>query len=157
MPRMLEASKLVWLAAYYSGSERLSGLLLDCRAFGRQAGASGRVGDYLGFPTGITGMALMARAYNQAQKFGVETAVPDEVSGLEAEDDLAPQRVVLRLCNNERVSARSLVIASGARYRRLSIPDLEAFEGASVHYWASPLEAKLCARQEVALVGAGNS
>jgi len=102
-------------------------------------------------------MALMARAYNQAQKFGVEMAVPDEVTGLQAEDDFAPRRVVLTLSNNERVSARSLVIASGARYRRLSIPNLEAFEGASVHYWASPLEAKLCAGQEVALVGAGNS
>jgi thioredoxin reductase (NADPH) len=102
-------------------------------------------------------MALMARAYNQAQKFGVEIAIPDEVKGLDADDDLPPRRVVLRLSNNERVSARSLVIASGARYRRLPIPNLEAFEGASVHYWASPLEAKLCAGQEVALVGAGNS
>jgi thioredoxin reductase (NADPH) len=144
-------------AAVYAGSEGLSVLVLDCRAFGGQAGASARIENYLGFPTGITGMALMARAYNQAQKFGVEMAVPDEVAGLEAEDDLAPRRVVVRLSNNERVSARSLVIASGARYRRLSIPNLEAFEGASVHYWASPLEAKLCARQEVALVGAGNS
>jgi thioredoxin reductase (NADPH) len=144
-------------AAVYAGSEGLSVLVLDCRAFGGQAGASARIENYLGFPTGITGMALMARAYNQAQKFGVEMAVPDEVAGLEAEDDLAPRRVVVRLSNNERVSARSLVIASGARYRRLSISNLEAFEGASVHYWASPLEAKLCARQEVALVGAGNS
>ena len=144
-------------AAVYAGSEGLSVLVLDCRAFGGQAGASARIENYLGFPTGITGMALMARAYNQAQKFGVEMAVPDEVASLEAEDDLAPRRVVVRLSNNERVSARSLVIASGARYRRLSIPNLEAFEGASVHYWASPLEAKLCARQEVALVGAGNS
>src|SRR5262245_28588597 len=144
-------------AAVYAGSEGLSVLVLDCRAFGGQAGASARIENYLGFPTGITGMALMARAYNQAQKFGVEMAVPDEAAGLEAEDDLAPRRVVVRLSNNERVSARSLVIASGARYRRLSIPNLEAFEGASVHYWASPLEAKLCARQEVALVGAGNS
>jgi thioredoxin reductase (NADPH) len=143
--------------AVYAGSEGLSVLVLDCRAFGGQAGASARIENYLGFPTGITGMALMARAYNQAQKFGVEIAIPDEVTGLDVEDDLAPRRVVLRMSNNERVSARSLVIASGARYRRLSIPNLEAFEGASVHYWASPLEAKLCAGQEVALVGAGNS
>ena len=142
-------------AAVYAGSEGLSVLVLDCRAFGGQAGASARIENYLGFPTGITGMALMARAYNQAQKFGVEMAVPDEVAGLEAEDDIAPRRVVLRLSNNERVRARSLVIASGARYRRLSIPNLEGFEGASVHYWASPLEAKLCAGQEVALVGGG--
>jgi len=144
-------------AAVYAGSEGLSVLVLDCRAFGGQAGASARIENYLGFPTGITGMALMARAYNQAQKFGVEMAVPDEVAGLQAEDDFAPRRLVLRLSNNERVSARSLVIASGARYRRLAISNLEGFEGASVHYWASPLEAKLCAGQEVALVGGGNS
>jgi len=144
-------------AAVYAGSEGLSVLVLDCRAFGGQAGASARIENYLGFPTGIAGMALMARAYNQAQKFGVEMAIPDEVTGLDAADDLAPQRIALTLSSNERVSARSLVIASGARYRRLSIPNLEAFEGASVHYWASPLEARLCAGQEVALVGAGNS
>jgi thioredoxin reductase (NADPH) len=144
-------------AAVYGGSEGLSVLVLDCRAFGGQAGASARIENYLGFPTGITGMALMARAFNQAQKFGVEMAIPDEVTGLDFEDGLAGPRVVLKLSNNERVSARALVIASGARYRQLPIPDLEAFEAASVHYWASPLEAKLCAGQEVALVGGGNS
>jgi thioredoxin reductase (NADPH) len=100
-------------------------------------------------------MALMARAYNQAQKFGAEMAVPAEVTGLEAEDH--DGRFVLRLSHDERVGARAIVIASGARYRRLDVANLEAFEAASVHYWASPLEAKLCATQEVALVGAGNS
>ena len=144
-------------AAVYAASEGLSVLVLDCRAFGGQAGASARIENYLGFPTGITGMALMARAYNQAQKFGVEMAIPDEVIGLEALRDATEGRFVLKLSNNERVSARSIVIASGARYRRLAVDGLEIFEGASVHYWASPLEAKLCAGQEVALVGAGNS
>src|ERR1700674_5331750 len=144
-------------AAVYAGSEGLSVLVLDCRAFGGQAGASARIENYLGFPTGITGMALMARAYNQAQKFGVEMAIPDEVTGLQAPSDSNAGRFVLRLLNGERVSARSVVIASGARYRRLAVENLESFEGASVHYWASPLEAKLCAGQEVALVGAGNS
>jgi thioredoxin reductase (NADPH) len=144
-------------AAVYAGSEGFSVLVLDCRAFGGQAGASARIENYLGFPTGITGMALMARAYNQAQKFGVEMAIPDEAVSLDAAHGLAPQRVALTLSSNERVRARSLIIATGARYRRLSIPNLEAFEGTSVHYWASPLEAKLCARQEVALVGGGNS
>src|SRR5438874_13470807 len=128
-------------AAVYAASEGLAVLVLDCRAFGGQAGASARIENYLGFPTGIAGMALMARAYNQAQKFGVEMAVPDEVAGLQAEDGSAGPRVVLKLANDERVSARSLVIASGARYRQLTIPGLESFEGASVHYWASPLEA----------------
>jgi thioredoxin reductase (NADPH) len=141
--------------AVYAASEGLSVLVLDCRAFGGQAGASARIENYLGFPTGITGLALMARAYNQAQKFGVEMAIPDEVVGLQPLDDTGP--FVLRLSNNERVSARSIVIASGARYRRPGVPNLEAFESSSVHYWASPLEGKLCSGQEVALVGAGNS
>jgi thioredoxin reductase (NADPH) len=100
-------------------------------------------------------MALMGRAYTQAQKFGVEMAIPDEAIGLEA--DSISDRYVLKLINNERVSARSIVIATGARYRRLDVADLDKFEGSSVHYWASPLEAKLCAGQEVALIGAGNS
>jgi thioredoxin reductase (NADPH) len=143
--------------AVYAASEGLSVLVLDSRAFGGQAGASARIENYLGFPTGITGMALMARAYNQAQKFGVEMAIPDEVIGLEALADSDEGRFVLKLSSDERVNARSVVIASGARYRRLNVENLEAFEGSSVHYWASPLEAKLCGGQEVALVGAGNS
>ena len=141
-------------AAVYAASEGLSTLVLDCRAFGGQAGASARIENYLGFPTGITGMALMARAYNQAQKFGAEMAIPDEVSALSA---LNPDRFALQLHNGERVSTRSVVIASGARYRRLTCPNFDAFEASSVHYWASPIEAKLCASQEVALIGAGNS
>jgi len=145
-------------AAVYAGSEGLSALVLDCRAFGGQAGASARIENYLGFPTGISGIALMARAYNQAQKFGVEMAIPDEVVGLRAATgDADAGRFTLQLANDERVRARSVVIASGARYRRLAIENLDQFEAASVHYWASPLEAKLCGGQEVALVGGGNS
>src|SRR5215831_13396986 len=143
-------------AAVYAGSEGLSVLVLDGRAFGGQAGASARIENYLGFPTGITGMALMGRAYTQAHKFGVETAIPDEAVGLLTWDDAGEGRL-LRLANGERVRARSVVIASGARYRRLAVANLETFEGVSVHYWASPLEAKLCDGQEVALVGGGNS
>ena len=143
-------------AAVYAASEGLSVLVLDCRAFGGQAGASARIENYLGFPTGITGMALMARAYNQAQKFGAEMSIPAEVTGLEATDDGGPT-FALKLSDNERANARSVVIASGARYRRLAVENLEKFESSSVHYWASPVEAKLCAGQEVALVGGGNS
>ncbi|HJQ83484.1 MAG TPA: FAD-dependent oxidoreductase [Candidatus Binatia bacterium] len=142
-------------AAVYAGSEGLSALVLDCRAFGGQAGASARIENYLGFPTGISGMALMARAYNQAQKFGVDVGIPQEAVRLER--DAAARRLTLRLAADERVSARAVVIATGARYRRLDVQNLDAFEGASVHYWASPLEAQLCSGQEVALVGAGNS
>jgi thioredoxin reductase (NADPH) len=142
--------------AVYAASEGLSVIVLDCRAFGGQAGASARIENYLGFPTGITGMALMARAYNQAQKFGAEMAIPDEVSRLCAQQ-CGEDPFILNLHNGETVRARSVVIASGARYRRLNVDKLDTFEGGSVHYWATPLEAKLCANQEVALVGAGNS
>ena len=98
-------------------------------------------------------MALMARAYNQAQKFGAEIAIPDEATNLAGELG----RFTLNLRIGERVSARSVVLATGARYRRLDVENLGAFEASSVHFWASPLEAKLCANQEVVLVGAGNS
>jgi len=139
--------------AVYAASEGLSVLVFDCRAFGGQAGASARIENYLGFPTGITGLALMARAYNQAQKFGAEMAIPDQVDGL-GEDG---NHFVLRLHNGEHVTARAVVIASGARYRKLGVNNLDAFEASSVHYWASPLEASLCSNQAIALVGAGNS
>jgi thioredoxin reductase (NADPH) len=142
--------------AVYAASEGLSVIVLDCRSFGGQAGASARIENYLGFPTGITGMALMARAYNQAQKFGAEMAIPDEATSLAAEDGSA-SRFALNLQTGERVRARSVVIATGARYRRLDVENLDAFEASSVHYWASPIEAKVCANHDVALVGAGNS
>jgi thioredoxin reductase (NADPH) len=140
--------------AVYAASEGLSVLVLDCRAFGGQAGASARIENYLGFPTGITGLALMARAYNQAQKFGVEMAIPDEAASLAAHP---AGGYAIALANAEQARARSVVIAAGARYRRLNATELETYEAASVHYWASPLEARLCAGQEVALVGGGNS
>lgn len=140
----------------YAASEGLSVLVLDCRSFGGQAGASTRIENYLGFPTGISGMALMARAYNQANKFGAETAIPNQVIGFGALDDQAA-RFVLNLASGERISARSIVIASGVNYRRLAIENLDAYEGTSVHYWATRIEARLCAKQEVVLVGGGNS
>jgi thioredoxin reductase (NADPH) len=141
--------------AVYAASEGLSVLALDCRAFGGQAGASSRIENYLGFPTGISGLALMARAYNQAQKFGVEMAIPDEAVRLECGVDGDFRQ--LTLANGERVRARAVVLATGARYRRLAVTGLEEFEGTSVHYWASPLEANLAAGQDIALVGGGNS
>ena len=144
-------------AAVYAASEGLSVLVLDCRAFGGQAGASARIENYMGFPTGISGMALMARAFNQAEKFGAEMAIPDEAVHLECHPDSEQARFQLTLVNQERVSARAIVVASGARYRRLDVPNLAEFEGTTVHYWASPLESRLCTDAEVALVGAGNS
>lgn len=141
-------------AAVYAGSEGLNTIAVDCRAFGGQAGASSRIENYMGFPTGISGMALMARAYNQAQKFGVEMAIPDEITQLRERPNGG---IALDLANGEVLNARAVIIATGAMYRKLDVPNLPAFEGTSVHYWASPLEARLCAGQEVALVGAGNS
>jgi thioredoxin reductase (NADPH) len=147
--------------AVYAASEGLSVLVLDTRAFGGQAGASARIENYLGFPTGVSGMALMARAYNQAQKFGANLAIPDEVATLDCDGDPKENGSLggyhLKLVSGETTQAKTVVIASGARYRRLDVANLDQFEGSSVHYWASPLEAKLCAGQEVALVGAGNS
>jgi thioredoxin reductase (NADPH) len=137
----------------YAASEGLSVLAIDCRSFGGQAGASARIENYLGFPTGISGMALMGRAFSQAQKFGVEVAIPDEAVKLECGND--PCHV--QLGTGERVQARAVVLATGARYRRLGVEGLDRYEGTSVHYWASPLEADLCADAEVALVGGGNS
>jgi thioredoxin reductase (NADPH) len=98
-------------------------------------------------------MALMGRAHSQAQKFGVEMAIPDEALRLECGGDT----LAFEIATGERVRARTAVIATGARYRRLGVDRLDEFEGSSVHYWASPLEAKLSAGQEVALVGGGNS
>ena len=137
----------------YAGSEGLSVLTIDCRSFGGQAGASARIENYLGFPTGISGMALMGRAFSQAQKFGVEILIPDEAVRLECGNDPCH----LLLGTGERLQARSVVLATGARYRRLGVERLDEFEGTSVHYWASPLEADLCSGMDVTLVGGGNS
>jgi thioredoxin reductase (NADPH) len=143
-------------AAVYAASEGLSVLVLDCRSFGGQAGASARIENYLGFPTGISGIALMARAYNQAQKFGAEIAIPSDAMAL-LPDQPGDARFCLKLASNEKVWARSMVLAGGARYRRFGIENLESFEGSGVHYWASAVETRLCAGQEIALTGAGNS
>ena len=145
--------------AVYAASEGLSVLVLDQRAFGGQAGASARIENYLGFPTGISGQALAGRAFNQALKFGAEIAIPVEVARL---DCGGPSRrpgdpLRLELIDGSAVRARTVVVASGARYRRPDIPNLATFEGSSVSYWASPVEAKLCEGEEVALVGGGNS
>ncbi len=145
--------------AVYAASEGLSVLVFDQRAFGGQAGASARIENYLGFPTGISGLGLAGRAFNQALKFGAEIAIPLEVSRLccrdASRDATAPLR--LYLTDGNSVRSRTVVVASGVRYRRPSIPNLESFEGDGVSYWASPIEAKLCEGQEVALVGGGNS
>src|SRR3984893_17579592 len=124
--------------AVYAASEGLEVIVLDCRAFGGQAGASSRIENYLGFPTGISGMALMARAYNQAQKFGVEMVIPDQAHQLGERTIENRRSYFLTVNDDESLRARAVVVASGARYRRLDVPNLAQFEGASVHHWDSP-------------------
>ncbi|NEW96677.1 FAD-dependent oxidoreductase [Rhodopseudomonas sp. BR0G17] len=140
-------------AAVYAASEGLSVGVFDARAFGGQAGASSCIENYLGFPTGISGQALAGRAYVQAQKFGVEMIIPETVTNLRCEQ----YPFAIGLVDGRSVAALSVVIASGARYRRPNIPNLEHFEGRGVWYWASPIEARLCRNEEVVLVGGGNS
>jgi thioredoxin reductase (NADPH) len=144
--------------AVYAASEGLSVIVLDCRAFGGQAGASARIENYLGFPTGISGQALAGRAYTQALKFGAVIVIPAEVAALEC---VAPGDIdtplTLRLVEGRAVRARSVVMSAGARYRRLEVAGIDTFESAGLYYWASPIEARLCAEEDVALVGGGNS
>jgi len=145
-------------AAVYAASEGLSVIVLDERAIGGQAGASARIENYLGFPTGISGQALAGRAFNQALKFGAEIAIPLEVARLDCDEGRAEgDPLALELPGDRRIQSRTVIVASGARYRRPDIPDLAEFEGAGVSYWASPIEARLCEGEEVALVGGGNS
>jgi thioredoxin reductase (NADPH) len=141
--------------AVYAASEGLSVLVLDAGAYGGQAGASARIENYLGFPTGISGQALAGRAFVQAQKFGAEIMIPTEVKSIDCKRD--DGAVALNLADGERIRARALVIATGARYRRPAIDNLGVYEGRGVWYWASPIEARLCRGEEVMLVGGGNS
>ncbi|MES1149993.1 MAG: FAD-dependent oxidoreductase [Bradyrhizobium guangdongense] len=142
--------------AVYAASEGLSVAVLDTRAFGGQAGASARIENYLGFPTGISGQALAGRAFTQAQKFGADVMIPMTVKSLDCSRS-SSGAFSLALDCGDLLRSRSVVVASGARYRRPEIENLDKFEGRGVWYWASPVEAKLCAGEEVALVGAGNS
>jgi thioredoxin reductase (NADPH) len=145
--------------AVYGASEGLSIVVLEAVAFGGQAGASARIENYLGFPTGVSGQALMGRAFTQAQKFGTEFSLSTEVKRVDCTSESSgPDPVhILELADGRRVRARAVVIATGARYRRPEIPNLARFEGHGVSYWASPVEARLCQNEDVALLGGGNS
>lgn len=140
-------------AAVYAASEGLSTIILEGTAPGGQAGTSSKIENYLGFPTGISGPALAGRAQVQAQKFGARLAVSRNVTGI----DCAVMPRTLTLEDGVAVKARSVVIASGARYRKLDLPDYDRFEGAGVHYAATAMEAQLCANADVVVVGGGNS
>jgi len=143
--------------AVYAASEGLSVLVIDARSFGGQAGASARIENYLGFPTGISGQALAGRAYTQAQKFGATMLIPAEVVRLDCERSADGNPFALQLADGRAVQSHAVVIATGALYRRPDCANLKAMEGHGVWYWASPIEAKMCAGQEVVLVGGGNS
>ena len=140
-------------AAVYAASEGLTTILLETKAPGGQAGSSSRIENYLGFPNGIAGLELASRAFDQAQKFGAEFLIANSAVSLGC------NAIPIELCTSTGASlrARSVVIATGATYRKLSFNDLRRFEGAGVYYGASTLEAQLCAAEDVAIVGGGNS
>src|SRR2546426_4786789 len=140
-------------AAVYAASEGLDVLVLESNAPGGQAGASSKIENYLGFSTGISGHELAGRAYAQAQKFGAEMLIAKDAKGLAC--DRRPYAVLIG--DGQHVPARTVVIASGAQYRRLQLEDLSKFEGAGVYYGATHLEAQLCGGEEVIVVGGGNS
>ena len=145
-------------SAVYAASEGLTTILLDGKAYGGQAGASARIENYLGFPQGISGSALTTSAFTQAQKFGAEAAIPFSVRKIECHSAFdSDEPLTLLADNSSRIKARSVIIASGARYRKPDIPDLELYEGISVTYWATPVEAQLCTGKNVVVIGAGNS
>ena len=143
--------------AVYGASEGLRVIVVECRAFGGQAGASSRIENYLGFPTGISGQALAGRAFVQAQKFGAEMLIPAQARSLVCSEAQKSGELRLRLTDGRTLRSRTIIIASGARYRRPTVERLADFEGRGVWYWVSALEAKMCAGEQVALIGGGNS
>ena len=140
-------------AAVYGASEGLDTIVIEAMAPGGQAGTSSRIENYLGFPTGISGQALAGRAQVQAQKFGAQLAIARRAVGIECEF----QPYSIELEGGERISTHAIVIATGARYRTLDVPDYEKFEGQGIHYAATWIEGNLCAGEEVAVIGGGNS
>jgi len=140
-------------AAVYGASEGLATVSLDATASGGQAGSSSRIENYVGFPNGISGEELAQRATIQAMRLGARLNAPCEVAGLRAEHGYH----VIVLADSSEIPCRSAIIATGARYQRLAIDDLERFEGAGVYYAATDLEARLCTTADVIVVGGGNS
>jgi thioredoxin reductase (NADPH) len=140
-------------AAVYGASEGLDVLVLESEAPGGQAGSSSKIENYLGFPTGISGQELAARALTQAEKFGAEMMIAKGARRLSCER----RPYAIEIDGGPRVPAKTVVIATGARYRKLRVENLERFEGAGVYYFATPIESQLCRGEEVLVVGGGNS
>ncbi len=140
-------------AAVYGASEGLKVLVIESNAPGGQAGSSSRIENYLGFPTGISGQSLANRAFIQAEKFGARIAIARSATALQC----ARPPYTVELDDGGSVKARSIIVASGAQYRRLDLPNLAQFEGLGVYYGATPVESQLCQDEEVVVVGGGNS
>jgi thioredoxin reductase (NADPH) len=140
-------------AAVYAASEGLTTVVLEALAPGGQAGTSSKIENYLGFPTGISGQALAGRAQAQAQKFGARLAIARTVAALDC--TASPLRLTLE--EGGAVQARAVIVASGARYRKLDVPGYERFEGQGIHYAATGMEAQLCTGEAAIVVGGGNS
>src|SRR5262249_53852311 len=140
-------------AAVYGASEGLEVLVLEASAPGGQAGSSSKIENYLGFPTGVSGDVLAARAITQAEKFGAGLAVARPAGRLHCEE--TPIRI--EISGEESIRTRAVVIATGAEYRKLTVPGLARFEGVGIYYAASAIEAQRCGDEEVVVVGGGNS
>ncbi len=140
-------------AAVYAASEGLNVLVIEAAAPGGQAGSSSKIENYLGFPTGVSGQELAARAIAQAEKFGAKMMVARSVARLDCEKH--PYEVVLD--NGNKLAARAVVIATGAQYNKPHLPNLEQFEGQGIYYGATYMESQLCEQEEVVVVGGGNS
>jgi thioredoxin reductase (NADPH) len=140
-------------AAVYGASEGLATVVVDGVATGGQAGTSSRIENYLGFPAGVSGSELTDRAVIQAERFGANLSVPSEVVALEDDEG----RYEVRLADGSSIGSRAVLIATGARYRRLDVDRLAELEPTSVYYAATKVEAEFCARHHVVIVGGGNS
>jgi thioredoxin reductase (NADPH) len=140
-------------AAVYGASEGLNVLVVESDAPGGQAGTSSRIENYLGFPTGISGQELAARAFVQAERFGAQIAIARTARKLKC----ASEPYAIELDDGGSVQGRSIVVAAGARYRKLALPNLAQFEGVGVYYGATQVEGQMCGGEEVAIVGGGNS
>ena len=144
-------------ASVYAASEALDTVVIETEAPGGQAGTSSKIENYLGFPTGISGQALAGRAWIQSQKFGATFAIARAASHIEKEDGPDGRTFRIDTADDRSVRARAVVLACGATYRRLNLPDYEKYEGQGIHYAATALEAQFCRGQEVAVIGGGNS
>ena len=140
-------------AAVYGASEGLKTLVLEMMAPGGQAGTSSKIENYLGFPTGVSGSELAARATIQAQKFGAQLNIPSKVTGL----SFGSKHQIIELESGEKLMSKALIIATGAEYKKLAVANLSLFEGRGVYYAATKMEALICKDQPVAVVGGGNS